>query len=149
DTYDATGIPHVETLIVKGPYSVDATGDTPSRARVFTCRPKTPAQEEPCARQILTTLVRRAYRQPASASDVNRVMDFYRSSRKDGGSFDAGIQLALQRILASPKFVLRVERDPETVAAGTAYKISDVELASRLSFFLWSSIPDDELLSVA
>jgi len=149
DTYDATGIPHVETLIVKGPYSVDAIGDTPSRARVFTCRPKTPAQEETCARQILTTLVRRAYRQPASASDVNRVMDFYRSSRKGGGTFDAGIQLALQRVLASPKFVLRVERDPETVAAGTAYKISDVELASRLSFFIWSSIPDDELLSVA
>jgi mono/diheme cytochrome c family protein len=149
DTYDATGVPHIETLIVKGPYSVDAPGDTPSRARIFTCRPKTPAQEEPCARTILTTLVRRAYRQPAAAADVNRVMDFYRASRKDGGSFDAGIQLALQRILASPKFVLRVERDPESVAAGTAYKISDVELASRLSFFLWSSIPDDELLAVA
>jgi mono/diheme cytochrome c family protein len=149
DTYDATGVPHIETLIVKGPYSVDAPGDTPSRARIFTCRPKTPAQEEPCARTILTTLVRRAYRQPAAAADVNRVMDFYRSSRKNGGNFDAGIQLALQRILASPKFVLRVERDPETVAAGTPYKISDVELASRLSFFLWSSIPDDELLAVA
>jgi hypothetical protein len=149
DTYDATGVPHIETLIVKGPFTVDSPGETPSRARVFTCRPKAPAQEEPCARQILTTLVRRAYRQPASTADVNRAMDFYRSGRKDGGSFDAGIQLALQRILASPKFVLRVERDPETVTAGTAYKISDVELASRLSFFLWSSIPDDELMAVA
>ena len=149
DTYDATGVPHIETVIVKGPFTVDSPGDTPSRARVFSCRPKTPAQEEPCARQILTTLVRRAYRQPAAPGDVNRVMDFYRSSRKDGGSFDAGIQLALQRILASPKFVLRVERDPETVTAGSAYRISDIELASRLSFFLWSSIPDDELLTVA
>jgi hypothetical protein len=92
--------------------------------------------------------VRRAYRQPASAADVNRVMDFYRTGRK-GGSFESGVQLALQRILASPKFVLRVERDPEGVADGSAHRVSDVELASRLSFFLWSSIPDEELLNLA
>jgi mono/diheme cytochrome c family protein len=148
DTYDATGIPHIETLVVKGPFTVDAVGETPSRARVFTCRPATAAQEEPCARQILTSLVRRAYRQPASAVDVNRTMEFYRTGRT-GGSFESGIQLALQRILASPKFVMRIERDPEGVQAGSAYRISDVELASRLSFFLWSTIPDDQLLALA
>jgi hypothetical protein len=148
DTYDATGIPHIETLVIKGPFTVDAVGDTPSRARVFTCRPAAPAQEEPCARQILTSLVRRAYRQPASAEDVNRTMEFYRAGRKSG-SFESGIQLALQRVLASPKFVLRVERDPDAVPVGAAYRISDAELATRLSFFLWSSIPDDELLTLA
>jgi hypothetical protein len=148
DTYDATGIPHVETLVVKGPFTVDSVGETPSRARVFTCQPATAAQEEPCARQILTSLVRRAYRQPASAGDVNRTLEFYRAGRK-GGSFESGIQLALQRVLASPKFVLRVERDPDAVPVGGAYRISDVELATRLSFFLWSSIPDDELLTLA
>jgi mono/diheme cytochrome c family protein len=148
DTYDATGYPHIKTLVVKGPFSVDAPGRTPSRARIFVCTPASPAQEEPCARQILTTLVRRAYRQPASAQDVTRAMAFYKTGRA-GGSFDAGIQLALQRILASPKFVLRVERDPAAVPPGSAYRISDVELASRLSFFLWSSIPDDELLGLA
>ncbi len=148
DTYDATGYPHIRTLVVKGPFKVDAPGETPSRARIFTCRPATAAQEEACARQILTTLVRRAYRQPASTQDVNRAMEFYRTGRGNGG-FENGIQLALQRVLASPKFVLRVERDPAEVPAGTAYRVSDIELASRLSFFLWSSIPDDELLALA
>ena len=112
DTYDSTGVPHIETLVVKGPFTVESSGETPSRARVFSCRPTAPAREEACARQILTTLVRRAYRQPASPGDVNRVMEFYRAGRK-GGTFESGIQLALQRILASPKFVLRVERDPD------------------------------------
>jgi hypothetical protein len=148
DTYDSTGVPHIETLVVKGPFTVDGSGNTPSRARVFTCHPTANAREEACARQILTSFVRRAYRQPASASDVNRVMEFYRAGRK-GGTFESGIQLALQRVLASPKFVLRVERDPDGVPEGTAYRISDIELATRLSFFLWSSIPDDELLTLA
>jgi len=148
DTYDSTGVPHIETLVVKGPFTVDGSGNTPSRARVFTCHPTATAREEACARQILTSFVRRAYRQPASASDVNRVMEFYRAGRK-GGTFESGIQLALQRVLASPKFVLRVERDPDGVPEGTAYRISDIELATRLSFFLWSSIPDDELLTLA
>jgi hypothetical protein len=148
DTYDSTGVPHIETLVVKGPFAVDAPGQTPSRARIFTCRPAAPAREEPCARQILSSLVRRAYRQPASPGDVTRAMEFYRAGRKDG-TFESGIQLALQRILASPKFVLRVERDPDSVAEGAPYRITDVELASRLSFFLWSSIPDEELLGLA
>ena len=149
DTYDASGYPHVRTLVVKGPFHVDAPGETPSRARIFTCRPAAAAEEEPCARQILTTLVRRAYRQPPSTLDVNRALEFYRAGRAGGGGFENGIQLALQRVLASPKFVLRVERDPAAVPAGTAYRVTDVELASRLSFFLWSSIPDDELLNLA
>ncbi|HEV8396751.1 MAG TPA: DUF1592 domain-containing protein [Vicinamibacterales bacterium] len=148
DTYDATGYPHIRTLVVKGPFSVDAPGTTPSRARIFTCHPASAPQEEPCARQILTSLVRRAYRQPPSPQDVTRVMEFYKTGRA-AGSFESGIQLALQRVLASPKFVLRVERDPAGVAPGTPYRISDVELASRLSFFLWSSIPDEELLTLA
>jgi Protein of unknown function (DUF1592)/Protein of unknown function (DUF1588)/Protein of unknown function (DUF1585)/Protein of unknown function (DUF1595) len=148
DTYDSTGVPHIETLVVKGPFTVEGSGDTPSRVRVFTCRPAAPAREEACARQILTSLVRRAYRQPASPGDVNRAMEFYRTGRQ-GGTFESGIQLALQRILASPKFVLRAERDPAGVPEGAAYQISDVELATRLSFFLWSSIPDDELLNLA
>ncbi len=148
DTYDSTGVPHIETLVVKGPFTVESPGATPSRARVFTCRPTAPAREEACARQILTSLVQRAYRQPALPGDVTRVMEFYRTGRKDG-TFESGIQLALQRILASPKFVLRVERDPEAVPEGAAYRISDVELATRLSFFLWSSIPDNELLTLA
>jgi hypothetical protein len=141
-------VPHIETLVVKGPFNVESAGETPSRARVFSCRPATAAQEEPCARQILSALVRRAYRQPPSVDDLTRTMEFYRAGRK-GGSFDSGIQLALQRVLASPKFVLRVERDPASVPAGSAYRISDVELATRLSFFLWSTIPDDELLTLA
>jgi hypothetical protein len=171
DTYDSTGVPHIEAVVVKGPFTVESPGDTPSRARVFICHPAAPAQEEPpasakaparsrrssaeitaseegCARQILSSLVRRAYRQPAAPGDVDRVMQFYRAGRKSG-SFESGIQLALQRILASPKFVLRVERDPDGVAEGASYRISDIELASRLSFFLWSSIPDDELLNLA
>ena len=148
DTYDSTGVPHIETLVVKGPFAVDAPGQTPSRARIFTCRPAAPAREEPCARQILSSLVRRAYRQPASPGDVTRAMEFYRAGRKDG-TFESGIRLALQRILASPKFVLRVERDPDGVPEGAPYRIADAELASRLSFFLWSSIPDEELLGLA
>jgi mono/diheme cytochrome c family protein len=148
DTYDSTGVPHIETLVVKGPFTVSAPGETPSRARIFTCRPTTPAREEPCARQILSSFVRRAYRQPVSPGDLARTMEFYRTGRKEG-TFESGIQLALQRILASPKFVLRVERDPDGVPEGAAYRITDVELASRLSFFLWSSIPDEELLGLA
>jgi mono/diheme cytochrome c family protein len=148
DTYDATGYPHIRSLVIKGPFVVDEAGETPSRARIFSCRPATVAQEDACARQILSSLVRRAYRQPAAATDVNRAMQFYRTGR-EGGNFEAGIQLALQRILASPKFVLRVERDPGNAPAGLAHRISDLELASRLSFFLWSSIPDDELLGLA
>jgi mono/diheme cytochrome c family protein len=149
DTYDATGVPHLESLTIKGPFKITGVGDTPSRQRIFVCRPANVAAEEACAGQILSTLVRRAYRMPVDAGDLARVMDFYHAARKDDGSFDAGIQSGLQRILASPKFVMRSERDPIAVPPAAAYRLSDVELATRLSFFLWSSIPDDELLRVA
>src|SRR5262245_267957 len=148
DTYDSSGFPHIETLVIKGPFAIQGAGNTASRARIFTCRPRAAAQEEKCATEILSTIARRAYRQSLSKQDVDRLLAFYRMGRKDA-TFEKGIQLALQRILASRKFVLRVERDPANVAEGTAYHITDHELATRLSFFLWSSIPDDELLRLA
>ena len=148
DTYDWSGHPHVDSLTVAGPFNATGPGDTPSRRRIFTCRPATAAAESACARTILTTLARRAYRQPVADVDLQRLMTFYQDGRRDG-SFETGIQTALQRILASPRFVFRAERDPENVAPGTPYRLTDLELASRLSFFLWSSIPDDELLRVA
>ncbi len=148
DNFDWSGHPHLQVLTVAGPFHATGPGDTPSRRRIFVCRPANASEETPCARRIITSLVRRAYREPAREADVQRVMEFYEKGRK-GGSFDAGIELAVQRILASPKFVFRVERDPAGAAPGSVYRVSDLELASRLSFFLWSSIPDDELLRAA
>jgi mono/diheme cytochrome c family protein len=138
----------VPTLVVTGPYNAAGAGDTPSRRAIFSCHPTGAADETTCARTILTTLARRAYRGPVSAAEVNTLLDFYREGRK-AGDFDTGIQQSLARILVAPRFVYRIEEEPATVAAGQAYRISDVELASRLSFFLWSSIPDDELRDVA
>ena len=120
----------------------------PSRRRILVCRPGGGSSEAACARQIVSTLIRRAYRGQGTGADVQRVMKFYESGQRNGG-FEAGIELALERILASPKFVFRAERDPADAANGNVYRISDVELASRLSFFLWSSVPDDELLKLA
>jgi mono/diheme cytochrome c family protein len=167
-TYDSTGRPHIETLTVTGPFNAMGPGDTPSRRRVFTCHPAT--EEEPpasvkasarrrsaqeieagetgCARRILSTLARRAYRRPLTEADLARLLDFYREGRSKG-TFDTGIQLALRRLLASPTFVFRIEDDPAGLAPGTPYAVSNIELASRLSFFLWSSMPDDTLLDVA
>ena len=140
--------PGISSIVVRGPYNPKALGDTPSRQRLFTCRPAGPRDEESCAKEILSTLARRAYRRPLDAGDVQALLTYYRDGRA-GGSFDAGIQLAVQKILVSPDFLFRVERDPMDVRPGTLYRISDLELASRLSFFLWSSIPDDELLDLA
>jgi cytochrome c5 len=147
DTTDHTGFAHVEYLSIAGPFKATGTARTPSRDRILICRPATPAQEPTCARQIVETLARRAYRRPVSATEVNRLMAFYEAGRKDG-SFDRGIERALRSILASPKFVFRAEQDAQA-PAGTVYAISDLELASRLSFFLWSSIPDDQLIDAA
>ncbi|HLG55425.1 MAG TPA: DUF1592 domain-containing protein [Vicinamibacterales bacterium] len=147
-TYDSTGRPHIETLTVTGPFTPTGPGDTPSRRRIFTCRPSRLSDEPACAKRILSTLARRAYRRPVVDADIERLMPFYREGRKKGG-FDAGIQLALRRLLASPTFVFRIEEDAADLAAGTAHPVSDLELASRLSFFLWSSMPDDELLDLA
>ncbi|MBV9506011.1 MAG: DUF1592 domain-containing protein [Acidobacteriia bacterium] len=146
DNFDWSGHPHLQTLSVAGPFEPTGSGDTPSRRRIFVCKPADAVSEAPCARQILSTLIRRAYRQPPSDADVGRAFQFYQAGRREG-DFETGIELAVQRILASPKFLFRIERDPAGVSG--AYQISDMELASRLSFFLWSSIPDDQLLKVA
>ena len=151
-TYDSTGRPHIETITIAGPFNPKGPGDTPSRQRVFSCRPPEgrpsgAAQEEACATKIISTLARRAYRRPVTTVDTARLMTFYRAGRAKG-SFDTGIQMALRRLLASPTFVFRVEED-RTGKPGTPQRISDIELASRLSFFLWSSIPDDALLDLA
>jgi mono/diheme cytochrome c family protein len=138
----------VETVTISGPFSPTGRGDTPSRRRLFVCRPETAAEEVPCARQILSTLARRAYRRPVTAEDVDRLMPFYAAGRAEG-DFDLGIQRALQRLLVSPQFLFRIEAEPATAPPGTPFAVSDLELASRLSFFIWSSIPDDELLEVA
>jgi hypothetical protein len=148
DTRDTSGHPHFEMFMVTGPFNPAGTVETPSRKRIFTCRPLSRADEEPCARKIITTLARRAYRGDFGDADLRRLMNFYQSGSRAGG-FEKGVQAALQRILASPKFVFHVEAQPPATPAGEAYRITDLELASRLSFFLWSSIPDDELLQVA
>jgi hypothetical protein len=147
-TYDGTGRPHVKTLTITGPLDPTGSGDTPSRARILSCTPAEASDERRCAEEILTTLARRAYRRPVTESDLARLMPFFEEGRANGG-FESGIQLSLRRILASPSFAFRLEADSEDAAAGTSVPVTDVELASRLSFFLWSSIPDDELLEVA
>ena len=146
--------PYVESLTIAGPYESSGARPvegTPSRDRIFTCRPgagATAEEETACAREILSTTARRAYRRPVTGEDVERLLVFYDRGRA-GGSFDTGIEMALRRLLVSPEFLFRVERDPEGVEGGESYRVSDLELASRLSFFLWSSVPDDELLDVA
>ncbi len=140
--------PALYSVSIVGPFGVTAPGDTPSRRRLFVTRPATPALEEPAARRILATLLRRAYRRPVTAADLGRSLALYRQARADA-DFDAGIEMALAGVLVSPHFLFRVEADPPGVAPGTPYRVSDLALASRLSFFLWSSIPDDELLDVA
>ena len=138
----------VGSVEVGGPYNTAGPGDTLSRQRIFVCRPPSLQDEEPCAKKILATLARRAYRRPARAEDVQTLLGFFKAGRAEG-SFDAGIQNALQRLLVDPDFLFRIEHDPGNVAPATAYRVSDLDLASRLSFFLWSSIPDDELLQLA
>jgi len=139
-------MPYVGSVIVSGPYNATGSGATASRNKIFACRPAN-ANDELCARKILSTLARRAYRRPVTDAQLQELLSLYRTGTEDG--FEAGIEMALQGILVSPDFLFRVERDPGNVAADTSYRISDLELASRLSFFLWSSIPDEELLSLA
>jgi len=138
----------VGVVTISGPYNAKGPGDTLSRRRIFVCRPAAPSDEETCARRIISTLERRAYRRPVTANDVEYLMPFYTAGKTEGG-FDLGIQRAIQRLLVSPQFLFRIERDPANAPPGTAHPVSDLELASRLSFFLWSSIPDDELLELA
>ncbi|RPI61056.1 MAG: DUF1592 domain-containing protein, partial [Lysobacterales bacterium] len=145
---DWTFVPHLASMSVTGPYAVTGVGETAARQRIFVCRPATEREDAPCARQIVETLATRAFRQPVDREQVATLMDFYVAGREQGG-FEAGIEMALRRILAAPEFVFRFERTPGGVEPGEIYRISDLELASRLSFFLWSSIPDDELLALA
>ena len=156
---------------MSGPYRVTGRGDTPSRRRIFTCRPATEADEAPCAAEIVSRLARRAFRRPVTGRDVEMLLGFYEQGRRRAapgagtapgsggapgsaeapgtGDFDAGIEMALRRILVSPDFLFRRETDPVDIGPGEPYAVSDLELASRLSFFLWSSIPDGELLAAA
>jgi hypothetical protein len=138
----------MQTFTITGPFNATGAGDTPSRKKIFACHPKTSAGETGCAEKILSTIAERAYRGPVSAVDQQRIMKIYDEGRR-GASFEKGVEAALVRILAAPRFVFRVEPDPADVKPGSPYKLGDLELASRLSFFLWSSIPDDELLKVA
>ena len=144
DLQDMNGLPLITHVNVTGPYNPTGPGDTPSRRRIFTCRPAKAAEEAGCARTILSTIARRAYRRPVSEADMAPIMALYAEGRKKG-SFEQGVEQGLRLVLANPKFIFRTETSP---AAGTA-KVSDLELASRLSFFLWSSIPDDTLLTLA
>ena len=141
----------VEQVAIGGPYAVEGPGDTPSRREIFVCRTAPDAaadEEEACAGRILGKLARRAYRRPVEDRDIAALLDFFRAGRRDGG-FDDGIQFALERMLVDPEFLFRIERDPADASPGTPYRLGDLDLASRLSFFLWSSIPDDKLLEAA
>ena len=138
----------VGSISVAGPYNVQGPGTTASRDRIFLCRPSARAEEEACAEKILANLAHRAYRRPVVADDLTPLFALYRQGAQSGG-FEAGVRLALQKILVSPEFIFRMEFDPPGAAPGSVHRISDIELATRLSFFLWSSIPDDELLALA
>ncbi len=138
----------VGNLSIAGPFSIDGPGNTPSRERIFSCRPSSNLSDTTCAKDILSRLTRLAYRRPVNDEDIDILMDLYHQGKADAG-FENGIRMALQTILVSPEFLFRMEYEPKGVKSGESYKISDLELASRLSFFLWSSIPDEELLSLA
>jgi cytochrome c551/c552 len=138
----------VQSIAITGPTNVTGPGDTPSRRRIFVCRPAAGNDEVACAKKIATELATRAFRQPPSGSDLDLLLGFYQNGRNNA-NFDVGIEQVVARVLVDPRFVFRFEREPANVAPGTVYRVSDIELASRLSFFLWSSIPDDELLAVA
>jgi hypothetical protein len=158
---NAVDTPMLASLEIEGPYNAKGPGDTPSRQKIFVCKPSNtggarvaiakPApqtDEDACAQKILTILARRAYRRPVNDTDLQTLLGFYEAGRNKEG-FEAGIGTALEEILVSPEFLFRIEHDPRNIAPSTAYRVSDLDLASRLSFFLWSSIPDDELLDLA
>jgi len=138
----------ISSLLIGGPYNAQTPKDSPSRRRILVCQPANSAEETACATKIVSTIARRAYRRPSTDEDIQTLLGFYKTARA-GANFDAGIRAALERVLVSPDFLFRIEADPSNVAPNSVYRISDVELASRLSFFLWSSIPDDELLDLA
>src|SRR5262249_36709359 len=143
----------VGKLMVSGPFSVRASGESPSRRRIFVCRPMSPTDEEPCAKRIVATLAQRAYRRPVTDADVAPLVAAYDDGHREGG-FERGVQMAIWQMLVSPDFIYRSERGASTAATAAApkpkpYRITDLELASRLSFFLWSTLPDEELIDLA
>ena len=141
--------PHVGQVVIEGPFGATGATDTASRRKIFSCRPVAARDEASCARTIVSKLAKQAFRRPVTAADLQPLMAFYQAGRGEGGSFDDGIEAAIQRILADPEFIYRGEREPAGVAAGKSYRLTDLELASRLSFFLWSSIPDEQLIDLA
>jgi len=149
EAHNPSGIPRLRTGNIEGPYNATGVSDTPSRRRLFVCTPASAAQEPACASKVLSAVARRAFRRPVLDADMTAPMAFYREARSEGGDFNAGIRAGVARILASPSFLFRSEQDAASLPAGAAHTITDLELASRLSFFLWSSIPDDELLNLA
>ena len=145
---ELSNYPVIGAMNIQGPFDATRPTDSASRQKIFSCRPATEAEEEACAAEIVSTLTRRAFRRPVRPGDLELFMGFYHDGR-ELGTFDDGIELALRRLLASPQFLVRVEEEPEELAPGGIYRINDLELASRLSFFLWSSLPDDELVEIA
>ena len=143
-----TTLPHLRDLLVKGPYKTTGVSETPSRKKIFSCRPTSPSEERPCARTIVSRLGGEAYRRPLTAKEVDAIMPFYDQGTVKGG-FDGGVMTAIEAILSSPHFIFRLERQPANVKPGAIYRISDYDLASRLSFFLWGAPPDKELMTLA
>jgi hypothetical protein len=141
------GNPKIDTVSIGGPYKPNGPGETPSRKRIFVCHPAKAAEEAPCARKIFSALAKRAYRRPVTDADLHALLEFYEAGRRASG-FESGIQRGIERLLTDPDFIFRIERDP-AVKPGQSYQLTDLEIASRISFFLWSSIPDDELLDLA
>jgi mono/diheme cytochrome c family protein len=149
DPVNEAGLPHLENLTIAGPYNATGVSKTPAREKIFTCSPKSTSEEVACARQILTKLARQAYRRPVTDRDLEPLLSFYQASRNRGGTFDQGIESGIRMILSDPQFIFRFEPETNTLSNGTVYQISDTELASRLSYFLWSSLPDETLLALA
>lgn len=149
DPVNEAGLPHLESMTIAGPYNPTGVSATPSREKIFICQPARPEEEVGCARQILGKLARQAYRRPVTDRDIEPLLSFYQASRNRGGGFEQGIESGIRMILSDPQFLFRFEPEPEHLPNGTVYQISDLELASRLSFFLWSSLPDETLLELA
>src|ERR1051326_6563949 len=143
-----TTLPHLRDLVIKGPYKVTGISDTPAREKIFTCRPTLPKEERPCAQQIISRIGAEAYRRPVTQAELDGLMPFFEEGSKKGG-FEEGVRTALEAVLSSPYFIFRLEKEPVTVQAASTYRISDIGLASRLSFFLWGTTPDDELQTLA
>ena len=149
DPVSTNGIAQLDKILIEGPFNALPSGDSPSRRRILICRPASVTEAPSCANKILSAVARRAYRRPATDAELKQLMGFFDSGSQKSGSFDSGIETALAFILVSPQFLFRFEKDPDNVAAGASYHVSDLEFASRLSFFIWSSIPDDALLDLA